>query len=173
MPNSSQDFNAIDKIFWGLEKILRAVIFVLAAGMLFCGLYQVVGRYILKISTPWTEELLRYLYVLLTYGACGLCVKKGSYICITIIYDTISGINKTAKTIVFLLMETSQILFFLLVTVLGLEFAMANMNSFSTANHFCLGVLYLVFPFGGITGILFVINEIRLYFRRERRGHAA
>lgn len=162
--------NVFGKFIKALEMLLKAVILVLAVVMLFVGLYQVIGRYVLKISTPWTEELLRYLYVLLTYGACGLCVKQGSYIAITVISDRIAAIGKKTKIGVTTFILLFELAFFAIIIVYGSQMAAGNMNSFSTANNICQGVMYMIFPFAGITGALFSINEYFLFLKKTVGG---
>lgn len=157
----------IDKIYFLLDKILEFLLFIAVLAMLFIGLWQVVSRYILKISQPWSEELLRFIYVLITYGACGLCIKKGSYISIAFIFDKISSISKLSKKIMYVIIAGCEITFFGLMVVLGWQFAMNNMTAYSTANHINLGLLYMIFPFGGITGILYSLNNTRIFFLNQ------
>lgn len=162
--------SVIDRFFTAMDTLLTAMIFVLAVMMLFCGLYQVIGRYVLKISTPWTEELLRYLYVVLTYGACGLCVKKGAYISISVVSDRIAAIGRTEKIVIQTIITVFQMVFFILMAVFGWQMAMSNMTAYSTANQICMGWVYMVFPFGGVTGMLYTLNGYRLMLQERREG---
>jgi TRAP-type C4-dicarboxylate transport system permease small subunit len=79
--------NKIDGGIYAVEKYLAMV-----------GLYslillitiQVVARYILKASTPWSEELARYVFIWTSYLGCGMCFAKKKHININLIDEIVS-----------------------------------------------------------------------------------
>lgn len=46
---------------------------------------QVVSRYVMKGTIPWTEEATRFLFIWMVFPAIGICAKKGKHIRITLL----------------------------------------------------------------------------------------
>ena len=63
------------------------------ASICFIVLLQVVARFILKVSTPWSEELARYLLVVLTFLGASISIREESHL---IALNIFSG--RSAKT---------------------------------------------------------------------------
>jgi len=71
------------------------------AAICFIVLLQVVARFVLKIPTPWSEELARYLLVVLTFLGASISIREESHL---IALDIFSGrsamIKKTGRLVV-------------------------------------------------------------------------
>lgn len=81
----------------GLVKAERFVLFLCMIVLTASIMIQIVGRYILKIGTPWCEELARYLFIAMTYVGAGTAftnIGHGGHINIDLM-DTL--IEKYAK----------------------------------------------------------------------------
>jgi len=50
-------------------------------------LLQVIFRYVMRISVPWTEEFARYLLILITFVGGALAVRDKQHISVTAIID--------------------------------------------------------------------------------------
>lgn len=48
---------------------------------------QVLARYVLRVSIPWTEEISRYLLVLMTFVGAALALRDRQHIAITFLLD--------------------------------------------------------------------------------------
>jgi TRAP-type C4-dicarboxylate transport system permease small subunit len=72
------------------DVFLAVALLVLTASIII----QIVCRYVLKISSPWCEELARYLFVTMTYIGSGRAFINGAHINIDLM-DTL--IDKKAK----------------------------------------------------------------------------
>ena len=80
-----------------LERVCAAFF----AAICFIVLYQVVARFILKIATPWTEELARYLLVVLTFlGACVSIREESHLIALNILCGRSAKVEKIGRLIV-------------------------------------------------------------------------
>lgn len=95
--------NRRSRIDW-VEAII-AVAFIL---MIIALLLQVFARYVVQVSIPWTEEISRYLLVLLTFVGAALAIRDKQHIAITFLLDRIP--------------ETARICLDLLFTVLVMLF---------------------------------------------------
>jgi C4-dicarboxylate transporter DctQ subunit len=75
----------LDKLEEVINKLVSALLtpcFFLLAGISFI---QVVSRYFLKVSLPWSEELCRYLFIYATYLGSVIGVTQNRHVDITII----------------------------------------------------------------------------------------
>ena len=50
-------------------------------------LLQVIFRYVMRISVPWTEEFARYLLILITFVGGALAIRDKQHIAVTAIID--------------------------------------------------------------------------------------
>ncbi|MDR2932687.1 MAG: TRAP transporter small permease [Oscillospiraceae bacterium] len=55
--------------------------------MVLCVSLQVVGRYVMKVPNPWTEEASRYMFVYMVFASIGICARRSKHIRITIMHS--------------------------------------------------------------------------------------
>jgi TRAP-type transport system small permease protein len=92
---------AIRKLTAACAYCLECVCAAFFAAICFIVLYQVVARFILKIPTPWSEELARYLLVVLTFlGACISIREETHLIALNILSGHSPRIEKIGRLIV-------------------------------------------------------------------------
>lgn len=102
----SHNMNVFEKInhcFLYFEKIVLTFCTIVLVIAIFI---QVVCRYILLISTPWAEELARYLFVWMAYLGGGYALHTGGQIEIDIaptIIKSLKGISAATKDRIILL----------------------------------------------------------------------
>lgn len=70
-----------------IEKIETVLLTVLFAEAIIVGFLQVVCRFVFKSSLPWSEELLRFSFIWLTYFAASLGLMKGSHSSVDVLLD--------------------------------------------------------------------------------------
>ena len=74
---------------------------------------QVISRYVMKGTIPWTEEATRFLFIWMVFPAIGVCAKQGKHIRITLLP------SKLPRKAGIWLDILSDLVFILLVCVLG------------------------------------------------------
>lgn len=74
-------------VFAKLFEIIAGVIFVL---MLILVVTQVLVRYLLPFSIPWTEELARYSLMMMTFLGATVALRRGDHICVTTFVERMS-----------------------------------------------------------------------------------
>jgi len=72
-------------------KIYDNLILIAIFGTFVCVLLQVFIRFVLHISAPWTEELARYLLIVVTYLGAGTAARKGDNLGVYFIRDKMKG----------------------------------------------------------------------------------
>lgn len=80
-------------------KVEYFLVAVMIAVMAIVNFLQVVFRYVIEGSLPWSEELLRFLFVWTTFLGAGIGVRKGAHLGLTIIVNNLPP--KLKKFVVF------------------------------------------------------------------------
>lgn len=80
--------------FIKVEYAFLAIALIVLTGSI---VIQIVCRYVLQVSSPWCEELARYLFVAITYIGSGSAFINGGHIGIDLIDTVIEGKAKDPK----------------------------------------------------------------------------
>ena len=83
-----------------IGKVEYFLVAVMIAVMAIVNFLQVVFRYVIEGSLPWSEELLRFLFVWTTFLGAGIGVRKGAHLGLTIIVNNLP--SKLKKFVVFI-----------------------------------------------------------------------
>ena len=121
------------------EYIAGALLFVVFGAVMI----QVVNRFLVKISIPWTEELARYAFIWLSFIGVGIGVKRKSHIIMLAIFviSAVYGYKLTGK-----LLASGQK---------------------SPALKLSMGYVYLAAPVGFTLAALHIVIQ---YARKLRKG---
>jgi TRAP-type C4-dicarboxylate transport system permease small subunit len=157
----------VEKIFSVMDKITGFCLFMISSLMIAAGITQVCCRYVLRVSVPWTEEMMRYLYVWLVMIGIGLALRRNAYISIEFLYVALKRKMRRVAVGIFCLIVLSQLVFFALLTYWGFVYSNTGMTSFSPIMRLQMGKLYLALPLGGIIGIIYTLNTIVETVRKE------
>ncbi|WP_298020718.1 TRAP transporter small permease [uncultured Dysosmobacter sp.] len=126
----------------GIDKIERWIITVIFAETIIVGFMQVVCRFILKASLPWSEELLRFSFVWLTYIAASMGIMRGTHTDVRVVVDRLPvpvqkalNIFREVATLVF-----CGIVFWFSLEIITLQI---SKNQISPAMHIPMYIPYL------------------------------
>ena len=140
-----------------IETFLMAAITIGLVGVIFI---EVVCRYVFFISTPWSEELARYLFIWLTYIGSSYALNQGGHIEIDICKQAIEKTrlfkNKArGLKILEVASITSTMVFLIIFCKIFLEFMMQFWGSAQTSPtmHIPMGYIYLPVLVGCVLSI--------------------
>ena len=145
----------------GLDATLRGLVFVLLAVMVVSTSIQVLGRYVLVVPFPWTEELSRRMMTWLLFTASAIGYRRGGMVGVDIVTRKLSeNTKKKLEIIIFGLIA----FFGLFMIWQGYDFA-ARIGSrqVSAALGMSMFYVYIIIPF---SGLLFFIFSIELIIKR-------
>lgn len=81
-------WNKLDKVMSGIGTVLS----VLSVGVVvILGILQVLFRFVLKISVPWTEEMMRALYIYIVFFGLILVERENSEVRTTMVIEKLPG----------------------------------------------------------------------------------
>lgn len=98
-PNRGGDYGRLPRLAWfegklaKVESFLTLSIFIIMLALM---VVQVIFRYILEVALPWSEELIRFLFVATSFIGAALVSKERSHINIDIM-DSLLGLIKNEQ----------------------------------------------------------------------------
>ena len=123
--------------------------------MTIVGFLQFATRYLLSTPLPWSEELVRYLFVWLTFLGSAAAVKKKSHINMDLMLEMLPP---TVKKIIQLIADAAFLGLSIFMTVYGLKLSIQNWTQKSDAMGMPLTLPYLAIPIGGLLMAFFVFE---------------
>lgn len=161
-------------LIWKGEKDLKKktaiegyICIILFVAMTITMFIEVIARYIFSFSLPWTGELTRYLFIWFIFISASYAVTEKAHIKVESIHgilpNRLKGIANLLGTIIWLGLTV-------LITYLGINYALSMFGSTSTALKIPMGVVYLGIPIGyGLMSIRILIQLIRHFKSEEKR----
>lgn len=148
------------------ESLLYTVMKVFVAGlmMLITALtfYQIILRYCFNMAPSWSEELVRFVFVWLTFLAAGMGVRERIHIGIDAVVNMLPPALQKAAGIAVAIIITGFGLFLL---ITGWELTEGTHFQASPALGLPMSYVYAGIPFMGVLMICFGLNNIRLLLK--------
>jgi len=155
------------KLFYdSLERSLKIALLVLVSGIVITTMLQIVARFILMVSIPWTDELARYLMIWASFVGLGVAYRKRELICVAFFAEKLpSHLLKVAL----LLSDLLCSIFAIVIVVYGVKLCLQNVAQVSPSMRISLGIIYGVIPLGCLLFLLFAFESVFSYFSAKRR----
>lgn len=140
-----------------LEKVLFTITLSLFILMIVLVSIQVLNRYVIQSSIPWTEEMTRISYILMIYVGSALAVIQNNHVRITVFEKHFSPMIRRFIWIVISLISS---LFFVVVAFGNYTYMQVNWNAkFPTTPILTIGhVLAIVMTCSGLMAVLYFFN---------------
>jgi len=141
-----------------LNKFLNFLGAVSFVAMVLLTCWQVFTRYILKNPSPWSEELVSYLFAWATLiGACIVTGERG-HMNIPIVIDKMGENNKKYFHII------GEIIAFLFSAVIlvygGIQITTLAMGQLTSSLGVAIGIFYIILPLCGLINMIYSILNI-------------
>ena len=152
-------------MFNRIEKFIEYFIFALLSSMSIVIFLQVVFRYIIRYSLPWSEELARYLFVWLALMGAAAGVKKNAHFGVDIL---VRKLNLKNQNILYLT-GSSFILFFLCVIIFeGTKLTINNWTQLSPAMRIPMSFPYAAVPVSSLLMVIYTVKNVLLSFKKNK-----
>lgn len=128
-----------------MKHIEKTIIVVLFSALILLCFLQIIFRFFVNFSLSWTEELSRYVFILLVYMAASAAVLKNAHVRVEIIDNLLpERFKKSLDTA----MDVVFIAFMGLIGYYGIEIASGAFDSekLSPAMRLPMGVVYAIIP---------------------------
>lgn len=151
-----------------LERAAVAVIALMMAIMCLVIFAQVVGRYSVKFSLPWSEELSRFLMVWIAMLGGAVAARRRMHVGFEALVEALpSGLRTGVQG--FTVLVAMGIFGYL--AWYGLVLARFNMMQVSAAMQIPMGIPYSAVPTGASMVVLFLAEELWLILSGQTRAH--
>lgn len=141
-------YSRVNDFIW---RIIEEATLVFFSIMLLLTIAQILFRYVLNISVPWTEEAARWLFVWQIFLGSSLMLKEHGHLKITMVRDMLPN---TVQKVVDLIMSLLGLIFIIGIFFGSLQMIGSVQNV--TAGSFSLSVkyMYLVMPISMVLMVL-------------------
>ena len=144
-----------------LGGILMAVIFL-------CATFQVLNRFMLHSSAPWTEELCRYAFILVAFLGVANGVKRGTHLNVDLI-DSV--LPKKVKAVLDVVLDAAFLLLMAYMLKISIDYLMrvARYGTVSVGLKIPMWIVYSILPlFTTLTMVRLVEKYVRKLINRKK-----
>ena len=141
-----------------LDKIQAVFCVILFACIVIFGTMQVVGRFVFNNSPTWTEELIRYCAIWLTFVGSAMTARHDGHISVDILQEYIPGAK--ARAVLYAVARLVCIVFFICLVPAGMELAVRSANSYGASVRVSFQYIYASIPIGAVMIVLAYLTRI-------------
>jgi TRAP-type transport system small permease protein len=149
-----------------LNKILGFFLEILMVVMVLVVILQILARYAIKVSIPWTEESARYMLAFMTFIGAAIALREGKHIVVDFLYARFPpGLRKGMDLFFHVL-----IILFLAGILKGGLTLIGGAWDVPTASitWITMGQVYLILPLGLVIMIWFELCNLWELLRRKK-----
>ncbi len=151
------------------NRWIRWICIVFSGAIFILVMAQILFRYVIKISAPWTEEAARYLMIWMALLTAGLAFQKGQHFNIDFL---IGRLRVRAQNRISLFTAFFTAIFILCIILWGVPFATLGFFTISPGLEITMFLPYLAIPVAGVVMMLNLIVYIGdLRGKKEREDH--
>jgi len=150
-------FNIFYRIIKLIERICSVISIILLVSVILLIFLQIISRYVFSSPYSWTEELARYIFILLSFLGASLALRRYELVAIEFV---INKIKTKSRHIIKIISSTLPILFILVFIRSG--FIIINLakmgKTMSPSLQIPMYTIYYIFPFSGMFMLIFAIT---------------
>jgi len=147
----------LDRLSSLVARVLHDLSTALLALVMLTVFMQVVFRYLLQMSVPWTEEAARYLNVWMVFLGCAAAASRDDHIRVAFLADRLRGV---AHDLLDLATYLIMLAFDVIIVLGAAQLAQMNWNQEATTFPVSVGVLYLALVVASFFAALFLLRHI-------------
>lgn len=145
-----------------LRKGLTLLLNILAGGsflvMVALTCWQVITRYLLNNPSPWSEELVSYMFAWMALLGASLVTSERGHMNIPILID---AVTEGKKKLLNCLGEVVAFLFSAVILLYGgVQISNLAMGQMTSSLGVPIGIFYIVLPLAGVLNMIFTILNI-------------
>ena len=155
----------------GLEKVLKFLTSILFALMVIVACIEVFRRYVLGLSFIWADELVRFMMIWMTFLGGALGYRKKDLVNFDFVQNALPAKMKPVGQFVITIVG---MIFAALIVYIGITFTFSD--SVTGQESMCMripmSIMYFSIPVGLGAMVLFMIDDIIAFLRKEWKGDA-
>ncbi len=148
----------LKKIYHSLFDLLENVVTFLMVGMTICVIIQIIARFLIRVPLPWTEELARYMLIMIAFLGGALVSRAGEQLGAYFLRDRLKG---KALAYIYVLNNLISMFFMIMIIRGGIGMCVKQMGKSATTMPWFSNVwLYIAQIVGYAIMILCAIRDI-------------
>ena len=147
------------------EEILGGILMVV---IFLCATFQVLNRFVLHFSVPWTEELCRYAFIWVAFLGVANGVKRGTHLNVDLI-DSV--LPKKVKAVLDVVLDAAFLLLMAYMLKISIDHLMrvARYGTVSVGLKIPMWIVYSILPlFTTLTMVRLVEKYVRKLINRKK-----
>jgi TRAP-type C4-dicarboxylate transport system permease small subunit len=146
----------LKRVLGCVNTVTEYVVSVLLVIMVVVVFLQVIFRFVIHASLPWSEELSRYILVWLSFLGAAIGVRRGAHIGVEVV---VSFLPKLLKKLAALFVDCASIVFFALMIFYGHRILAVVGRQLSPAMEWSMAVPYSAICAGGSLMLLYALEH--------------
>jgi TRAP-type C4-dicarboxylate transport system permease small subunit len=146
-----------------LNRWVRWICILFSGALFILVIAQILFRYVIKISAPWTEEAARYLMIWMALLTAGIAFQKGQHFNIDFVTSRLKSETRQKLAI---LTGLLTLLFILCIILWGVPFAKLGFFTISPGLEITMFLPYLAVP---VAGAVMLLNLV-VYLSGLKKG---
>jgi TRAP-type C4-dicarboxylate transport system permease small subunit len=146
-----------------IRNVNDAVVVVLFLAMTITVIIQVFFRFVIQSPLRWTEELARYLMILM---ASAIAMRNRSHLQVDVLT---SALPQKPKRILTAIVDLLTIVFLCIMTYFGFKVVQSTTAQTSPAMQIPMALIYAAFPTGGV---LMIMEQLLTFIERLKNKNA-
>ena len=144
------------KLLDKLNLLIEYIVCLLLAVMVVTVFLQVIFRFVIHSSLPWSEELARYILVWLSFLGASIGVRRKAHIGVAAITNLLKGVWRRGVSILVPLFAT---VFFLFLTIYGYRILKVVFYQLSPAMEISMAIPYSAVCVSSVLMVLYSVDD--------------
>jgi TRAP-type transport system small permease protein len=144
-----------------LDRTLNLVVCVIYAVLTLIAFAQVVVRYLLGGSIPWSEEAARFLFIWLAFLGFSVTMNRGGHVGVDVLVAMLPGKARKAAALFCDSLIVGFLIFFI---VKGMDVVQVTLYNRSPAMQISMGYVYIILPLSAALLILYTLRVARRHW---------
>lgn len=155
----------IDRFIESVQTFICVILFI---ALLTLGAIQIFGRFIFEVSTPWTEELMRFTGVWLAMVGSSLTIRVDGHVSVDILIGYIK--NNRVRATLFVIARLICVVFLIVYFPASITMIAQSRTSMAASIPMPYAYVYLAVPVGIVMMFLSYLSTIPRYAKKYRDG---
>lgn len=147
----------IDYIDKPVQAFCKAMIFLMFLVIIFSASVQVFGRFILKVTFSWTDELCRYGMVWMTFIGAGYAIRTHGHIAVDLLKNFLPA---KVSAVIERFNDVCEVVLGAVLCKYGLSMVTTNLTQMTPGLKISMGLVYSCIPIGGLLVCFYAVANL-------------
>lgn len=152
--------NFLSNVNKRMAKFIDLLLVITSFALVLLVAFQILNRFIIHVSAPWTEELARYSFVWLALVGSVKATRERQHIAVDIISALFE--TKVFTKIINIVAKLLSMFFFIILFIEGTKWCVSSGNRFLTTMDLKIMYIYAIIPFSFISMFIFEFENFMI-----------